>query len=186
MDGSTILLLGLAAIVLLIALVTGVGLLRGPAALYVRRDALLSQNEVMLLRGLESSVGEDFRVMTKVGIDGLVQLKARLPRKARRHATNRIRGDLFDYVLLDRTSLSPVAALVIETGDMPRRQRRHHAFLRKLCKAIGLPLIFIDPATGVNPEHLRRTIEDAMRPAAETEPAVARREPSIVTNHASG
>lgn len=164
MDGLTVLLLGLGAVVLLIALVTGVGLLRGPRALYVRNDTLLSKEEDDLLRALERCAGNEFRVLAKVGVYGVVRPRKRLPRKARRYASEQILGDLFDYVLVDRISLRPVSALLVERTDAPRRQRRHYAFLTRLCTAVGLPLILIDPVAATDPQYLCRMFEQAARP----------------------
>lgn len=163
MDGFTVLLLGLGAVVLLIAVVTGLGLLRGPRGLYVRNDTLLSEEEGDLLRALERCAGDEFRVLAKVGVYGLVRPRKRLPRKARRYASDRIVGDLFDYVLVDRMSLRPVSALLVERSGAPRRQRRHYAFLTRLCTAVGLPLVLIDPVAATDPQYLCRMIEEAAR-----------------------
>lgn len=185
MEATTVLLLGLVAIIALIALVAGIGLWRGPRAFYIRREALLTGEEVSLMDALDDFAGDKYRVMAKVGINGLIGLRARLARKARRHALNRICGEFFDYVLLDRRSLVPVLTILVETATTPRRQRRRHAYVKKLCDAIGLPLIIIQPVD-THPEYLHRMIGDAVHMAAPARSTDARQEPAVVINHVGG
>lgn len=184
MEGVTLLLIIAGVLAVLVLLVVAVGLMHGPAAFYVRRDGVFSRQEIEMLHRLESAHADRYRVLPKMALNQIVSLKRRMSRRTRRLAWNRICAQQFDYVLADSRTLEPAAAVVLTDGATSRTARRRLVFLRKVCKAIGLPLIELEADSApIDPASLADFIEQAMTaPSQAPAPLSRRQEPALAAD----
>lgn len=186
LDGTTVLAAAAILLAILILLVVGIGILRGPGAFYVRRDELLSLEESDFLALLEAAMGNDYRIFPKVGALALIDLKRRMSHRTRQLAWSRIAGEQFDFVLADKTSLAPVAVLLLTDSPAVRRSRRRLGRLRKICATLKLPLIELALAeTPSVPGPLGRYIELQLAEPAPEKSSV-RKEPQLESEQVVG
>ena len=75
MEGTTLVILAIVALVGMIALFIGFGIWRGPRALYVRRESLFSADEASMLRRLEKALADDYLVIPKLAVIEMVDLR---------------------------------------------------------------------------------------------------------------
>ena len=184
MDGVTILLIAAGLLAVLILLIIAVGLLHGPAAFYVRRDELFSPEQSEMLQRLDQALAHHYRIFPKIGLPEVVGLKRRMSGRTRRLAWNRIAGDHFDYLLTDKQTLEPVAAVLLTDETPSRKDRRRLVFLRKVCKAIGLPLIELNPdSIPADPDDLADDIEQAVSAISQAAGSFRHRQEPALSGH---
>lgn len=178
MDGTTLVILAIVALVTTIALFVGFGVWRGPRALYIRREALFTADEATMLRRLENALSDDYLVMPRLAVIEMVDLRPRLSRRSRRHARNRIFGMHFDFVVVSRLTLTPVCAVILVPPSRSRGQRRRHRLLERLCSSVGIRLLQLETDVLYDGATLRRLVGEEPK-AARTPDDPARREPVI-------
>ncbi len=128
-----------------------VGLMAGAAALrdrlagrqrlpYRRRDGLLTAAERAFYGALCRAVEADWQVFAQVRVADLLTV----PKETRNRQSfvSRITSKHVDFVLCDRQTLSPVAALELDDSSHQLANRRQRdIFLDAAFEAAGLPLL---------------------------------------------
>ena len=178
MEGTTLVILAIVALIALIALFVGFGVWRGPRALYVRRESLFSANEASMLRKLENALADDYLVMPKLAVIEMVDLRPLLSRRSRRHARNRIFGKHFDFVMVNRLTLTPACAVLLVGPSPSWSQRRRHRLLERLCSSVDIRLVQLETDIIYDETALRRLVTGNTG-AADTPEAKMRKEPVI-------
>ena len=180
MDGSTVLILLIAALAALILVVILVNLHRGPGAYFLLRDSALTPDDARRMDQLESALGDRYRVLPRTRLADFVDVKHRLSHRTRGWARDRILDACFDFVLLDRESNRAVGILLGDDTDLARRRRRQRTFTRQVCEKLALPVVTLDPVLASDPEYLRNAVGHQGRQQEISEESSARQEPTLV------
>ena len=118
----------------------------------------ISEGERAFLPTLYRAVGRGVWVAPQVAINRLLHLTRRCP--AKRAWQNKIDRRSVDFVLIDRATLRPIAAVELDdvTHRRPDRQKRDHEVDRLFAEA-GLPLLHVPAAAAYDAAELRRQLE---------------------------
>jgi hypothetical protein len=105
------------------------------------RGRFLSENEKDFLNALEAALGGHYRVFTQVRLAELVDVEESDGAR-RREALNRVFVKSIDFVLCDRATLDPIAAIEVDDKTHARLDRRERdAFVNTVFQQAGLPLV---------------------------------------------
>ncbi len=134
------------ALLLLVAVVIRLVLPRGRPARYPysRKAALFTPAERSFLGVLEQAVGQHYRILGKVRVADVIEVKRDVSRSEWQAAFNRISAKHFDFLLCDKENLSVVCAVELDDKSHNRSSRKERdAFLTRVCRNTGLPLLRI-------------------------------------------
>lgn len=181
------------ALLLLVAVVIRMVLPRGRSARYPygRKAALFTPAERSFLGVLEQAVGQHYRILGKVRVADVIEVKRDLSRSEWQAAFNRISAKHFDFLLCDKENLSVICAIELDDKSHNKSSRKERdAFLTQVCRNIGLPLLRIVASKACSLPDLRvRVLEATQRklepllpqnaPPAPRPTAPARLEPTL-------
>lgn len=126
---------------------------------YVQTKALFSPAERSFLGVLDQAVGPGYRVFGKVRVADLALVKPGLSNSARQGALNRVGSKHVDFVVCRASDLSLVCA--VELNDKSHASKRAQArdeLLRKVCRAIALPLFEVPAKRAYSIQELREQL----------------------------
>lgn len=118
---------------------------RAPGALpYQPAAALFSPAERAFLSVLDQVVGDQYRVLGKVRIADLAQVRPGLDRPARMIALNRVAAKHFDFVVCRADDLSVICAVELnDKSHAGRGVKARDELVAGVCAVIGLPLLWV-------------------------------------------
>ncbi|EKE67932.1 DUF2726 domain-containing protein [Gallaecimonas xiamenensis] len=122
------------------------------------RQPLLSEEEVLFLRRLDSACGEDFRAFTKVRWADVIGVQPRFKGSDYQRVFERICAKRLDFVLC-YPDLSVAMVVEREASNPNRARRKRDAELVRICDQIGLPLLVVKDDPSLDALHLRAHIE---------------------------
>lgn len=106
---------------------------------YRRRDDFLSAAEAVFFRALLTAAPEEAVILAKVRISDLLYV---VDQRSNFGSFNRISAKHVDFVILDKRSLEPRAAIELDDSSHRREDRRSRdAFVEAAFEAAGLPLL---------------------------------------------
>lgn len=94
---------------------------------------------------LEKSVGDDYRIFTKVRLNDIVTVRKGVSRSASRSAQNKANQKVLDYVLCDRETMQVKAAIELEPAKSAGEQGKRNWFLKNTLTAAGIPFCALKP-----------------------------------------
>ncbi len=121
-------------------------------AAYEPQRELFSEAERKLLEELEEMLGEPWRVFGKMPLAELVCLCPGLGKKSRRRATEKLRGQVADFIVCDRKTLD-VAAVVLAVPQADSGM----SSMREVLDIAQIPVI-----AGGDPEQVREALNQAL------------------------
>lgn len=128
---------------------------------YVRREALLTEGELVFYHILREAVAERWSVCAMVRLADLIQVR----RQARDHLAwrNRILSKHVDFVLCEHDTMRVRLAVELDdrSHDRPDRVERD-AFLDSALEAAGVPLLRVKAAGSYDVQQLREAVERHM------------------------
>jgi very-short-patch-repair endonuclease len=112
-----------------------------PTFPYQRETHLVSPAERSFLGVLEQAVGDQHRIMGKVRLADVIQVRFGMNKKDRQSAVNRIQSKHVDFVVCDAKDLAVkyVVELDDQSNDRATRQDRDE-FVDKALQAAGVPI----------------------------------------------
>ena len=120
---------------------------------YQRAGALFTPAEAAFLPALAQAAGPEIAVFGKVRLADLIQPRAGLPRPKFLRALNRVTSKHVDFVLVDRDTLQPLAAVELDDRSHLRADRQaRDRFVEGALAAAGLPLLRFPVQGGGTPE----------------------------------
>ena len=130
-------------IIAVLALVAGKGQPEQTADFpFDRRKFLLTQAERSLFGVLEQAVQADYYIFTKVRVADLLSVKKGTEK--RQGHQNRVTSKHIDFVLCDRTAISPVLAIELDDSSHEAAERQaRDLFLDGAFAAAELPLLHV-------------------------------------------
>lgn len=121
---------------------------------------------------LEKSVGDDFRIFTKVRLSDIVTVRSGLSATARKDAHNKASQRILDYVLCDIHTMQVKAAIELEPGQSSLNQQKRNLFLKNTLAAAGLPFLRFKAKPGYRVAELHDYIHGKIRQAEHVRAAV--------------
>lgn len=121
---------------------------------------LFTPAERAFLAALEEAVGQEYRIFGKVRIADVLTPRAQPFTRAHQVAFNRVSAKHLDFVLCDRTELTPVAAIELDDRSHARRDRiRRDELVDGACADARLPLVRQSARGRYDPEEIRRNVQ---------------------------
>ncbi len=106
------------------------------------KAALFTAAERAFFGVLNQAVGESGRIMGKIRLADVIQVKRGLNASARQTAQNQIQSKHLDFVVCDPADLSVQFAVELDDSSHRRAQRQiRDAFVEKALAAAGVPLL---------------------------------------------
>lgn len=139
-----------------------------------REDALCSQVEAQFLTLLEKSIGDDFRIFTKVRLNDIVAVRQNVSRSTIRSAQNKASQRVLDYVLCDRETMQVRAAIELEPANGNGEQAKRNWFLKNTLAAAGIPFLRFKAKPGYRIADMRDYIHGKIMQAEPVRAAVPR------------
>ncbi len=125
-----------------------------PYASFVKRNDFLSIAERNFFSVLFKAMGEQYYIFTQVGLSRLIR-----DENNKQANFNRIRAKSIDFVLCDKTNVSPVLAIELNDSSHGYDSRRERdEFLAEVLQQAGLPFLQIRVQGAYNLEELRMEI----------------------------
>lgn len=132
---------------------------------YHKKTSLYTPAERGFLRLLEQSVGDEYRIISRVRLQDIVTIKQGMTKKAAIAALNRTNGRVLDFVLCEKQDLTPVAAIdLVNNKSKDGYKAKKDWFTSGALDAAGLPHIRIKVKAGYRPQEIRACIEAKLAP----------------------
>ncbi|MER2493193.1 DUF2726 domain-containing protein [Catenovulum sediminis] len=126
---------------------------------YQKKNVLFSEPERAFLIKLEQAVGDKFRVVNRVKLVDLVQVENTVTKRAAQLAKTKASAKTLDFVLLDRKTLEPVAAIdLVNTESKQGYKARPDWFVRGALETVGIPHVRIKIRSGYKSAEIRECL----------------------------
>lgn len=172
----------IAIILMMLLLLVSVGAIKladnGVAFPFKRRQQLFTPVEHTFLNLLEQSVGREFRIVCRVKLNDLVQVRQASNKKQATAALSRATGKQLDFVLCDRRDMSPVLAIdLVHKNSNGSYKAQRDWFTTGALDAAGVPHARIKVKSGYSTEEIKECVESKLvayrkRQTREAQPGV--------------
>ncbi|AXR07562.1 DUF2726 domain-containing protein [Salinimonas sediminis] len=159
----------LAIILMMLLIVVALGAIKlsdgGVAFPFRRKPSLFTPVEHTFLNLIEQSVGREFRVVCRVRLNDLVQVRNNTAKKQAGAALSRASSRQLDFVLCDKTDMTPVLAIdLVHRGAKEGYKTQRDWFVSGALDAAGLPHARIKVKSGYTVEEIRECLETKLIP----------------------
>lgn len=129
---------------------------------YALRSFLMSRAERSFFGVLEQVTDQSkYYVFPQIHLASLAYVEKRTG--AYQTYYNKIDRKSVDFVLFDRSTISPVLAIELDDSSHERENRQERdAFVDTVLAKVGLPLLHVKAQTGYNPQQLSEAIAGAI------------------------
>jgi hypothetical protein len=125
---------------------------------FKKKTQLLTSVERGFLALLEKSVGDDFRIVNRVKLNDIIDIKSTVSEKAKRAALLKTSAKYVDYVLCDPNTFRIVAAVDLVNHGKGGHKSKQDWFVNGALEAAGIPHIRIKVKAGYKVEEIRNGI----------------------------
>lgn len=123
---------------------------------FQKKPALFTEAERAFMLKLENAVGDEFRIINRVRLSDLVGIKAGTSKRSEQIAKNKASAKMLDFVLLDRYTLAPIAAIdLVNTESKTGYKNKQDWFVKGSLDSVGLPHIRIQLKSGYKSSEIR-------------------------------
>ena len=129
---------------------------------YKKKNFFLSRAEHECYDALITAVGKDYYIFPQVHLPTIIDHK--IIGQNWKGAFSHINGKSVDFVLCDKTYISPKLAIELDdrTHERPNRKERDSE-VERILKDVGLPLLRLENHGRFNPEELAKKINDKLK-----------------------
>lgn len=124
---------------------------------YQKKGALFTQSERAFMLMLERAVGDEFRIVNRVRLTELLEVRNGTDKKTAQAAKLKAGSKTLDFVLLDKTDLSPIAAIDLVNPE-PGYKAKQDWYLKGALDTINLPHVRIKVKSGYKASDIRECI----------------------------
>jgi hypothetical protein len=124
---------------------------------YQKRKALFTQSERAFMLMLERAIGDEFRIVNRIRLTDLIEVRQGTNKRAEQSAKLKATGKTLDFVLLDKQTLTPVAAIDLVNPE-PGYKTKQDWFLKGALDTINLPHVRIKIKSGYKASEIRECI----------------------------
>lgn len=125
---------------------------------FKKKQQLLTSVERGFLALLEKSVGDQFKIINRVRLNDIIELKDTVSGKARRSALLKTSSKYIDYVLCDPTNMRIIAAVDLVHHAKGGHKSKQDWFINGALEAAGIPHIRIKVKAGYQVDEIRHGI----------------------------
>ncbi|AWB68392.1 hypothetical protein C2869_19155 [Saccharobesus litoralis] len=126
---------------------------------YKRRESLFTNSERAFMVMLERAVGDEFRIVNRVRLTELLDIRQGTKKRVAQAAKLKATGKVLDFVLLDKTNLTPVAAIdLVNAESSTGYKTKQDWYLKGALDTVNLPHIRIKVRNGYKASELRECI----------------------------
>ncbi len=138
---------------------------------FTRKATLYTAAERRFLSMLDTAVGANYRIMCRVRLSDIVQVRANTPVKISRNALSQASSRQLDFVLCDKETMSPVVAidLVNTDSDKPYKAQRDW-FVSGTLDTVRIPHLRIKAKPNYKPQEIRDVIQAKLAPLKYQQP----------------
>lgn len=152
-----------------------------------KQATLCSAVEAQFLTLLEKSVGDDYRVFTKVRLSDVVTVRNGISRSAMRSAEQKAGQQVLDFVLCDIKTMQVKAAIELEPAQAGNQQVKRNWFLKNTLTAASIPFLRFKAKPGYRVADMREYINGKIMQAEHTRAVAPKAKPiaddSSLPNH---
>lgn len=132
---------------------------------FMRRQQLFSPVERQFLDLIERAVGNEFRVVCRVKLSDVLALRNNTNKKVAKSAMLRASGKQIDFVLCNKTDMTPVLAIdVVNTQTKEGALKAKDFFVSGSLDTAGIPHAKIKAKNGYRIEEIKDCIESKLVP----------------------
>ncbi|MBU2917298.1 MAG: hypothetical protein ACJAZB_000667 [Psychrosphaera sp.] len=125
---------------------------------FKKKTQLLTSIERGFLALLEKAVGNDFKIVNRVKLNDIIDLKDSVTGKAKRSALMKTSSKYIDYVLCDPNTFRIIAAVDLVNHNKGGHKSKQDWFVNGALEAAGIPHIRIKVKAGYQIEEIRNGI----------------------------
>lgn len=125
---------------------------------FKKKTQLLTSIERGFLALLEKAVGDDFKIVNRVKLNDLIDIKDSVSAKAKRAALLKASAKYVDYVLCDPNTFRIIAAVDLVNHNKGGHKAKQDWFINGALEAAGIPHIRIKVKAGYQVEEIRNGI----------------------------
>mgnify|MGYP002277168753 CR=1 FL=1 len=123
---------------------------------YQKKNVLFTEPERAFMLKLEQAVGDQFRVVNRVRLSDLVAVSSGVHKRAEQAAKVKASAKTLDFVLLNRQTLEPVAAIdLVNTESKTGYKTKADWFVRGALETVGIPHVRIRIKAGYKSSEIR-------------------------------
>lgn len=164
----TIILMTLLIVVAIAAVKFNDGGLNFP---YTKKSTLFTPVERNFLHLLETSVGDQFRVVCRVKLGDVLQVRKSAGKQTLRQAQARAASKYLDFVLCSKEDLSPMVAIdLVHLNGKEGYKSQRDWFINGALESANIPHLRIKVKAGYKPKDIRDCIEAKLHATRYKEP----------------
>ncbi|MCU4677460.1 DUF2726 domain-containing protein [Catenovulum sp. 2E275] len=123
---------------------------------YKKNTALFTEAERAFMLKLEQAVGDQFRVVNRVRLSDVVSVTSGIQKRAEQAAKLKASAKTLDFVLLNRQTLEPVAAIdLVNTDSKEGYKTKADWFVKGALETVGIPHVRIRVKAGYKSAEIR-------------------------------
>lgn len=127
---------------------------------YATVDSVLTAAEHQFAKVLELTVGDNFRILTKIRMADVFRITLQENTSKWWRAFGRIQSKHFDFLLVDRDTWQPKLAIELDDSTHFRYDRQERdRLVNEICRVAGLPLLRVPVRRRWSVEELRSQIQ---------------------------
>ncbi|MCO7188782.1 hypothetical protein CWB99_03955 [Pseudoalteromonas rubra] len=149
-----------------------------------RKDSVFTTVEASFLQLLERSVGDKFKVVSRVKLIEIIECKPGLSKKARRSAITKAQNKQLDYVLVDKETLNIVAAVdLVNNANKNGHKAQKDWFVSGALESAGIPHIRMKVKSGYKSAEVRAAIlfKLGKKPEPQSKPRNRNYKPAVLS-----
>ncbi|PUE56451.1 hypothetical protein B9Z44_14490 [Limnohabitans curvus] len=140
-----------------------------PRKPYKRAEFLFTPAERIFYKHLVRAVNGDYLVFGKVRVADLITIKGKYGSKSSMRDLAKVAQKHVDFCLCHPETLAVICAIELNDKSHDRLDRKSRdGFLDKVCKDVGLPLVWIKAQNNYNMIEIRQSIKVSIESVAQT------------------
>lgn len=152
-------LLSILVLVVIAAVIAGRMTDSGNPYPFKSKTSLFTQVEKSFLTLLEQSVGNDYKVVSRVKLVDVIDFKPGINEKNKRTALTKAKNKQLDFVLLDKQNLNIVAAIdLVNNNNKEGHKAQKDWFVGGALESAGIPHIRMKVKAGYKSSEVRQAI----------------------------
>lgn len=140
---------------------------------FSKKTSLFTQIERSFLTLIERAVGDDYKVMNRVKLTDIVEVKAGVANNAKRSAMLSANAKFIDYVLCDKDTMDIIAAIdLVNNNGKTGHKAKKDWFVTGALESAGIPHVRIKIKPGYKVKDIKECINFKIGKTARLTPRI--------------